>query len=250
MNRGNSFGIFVILLLLCLGYFIPAAVLTVEDEGLIQEEKAIAIEKIELFTSKADVVEQLGIFEEMMFNHIVIETDEEKEYESVQQADKENQNDESNLEACVQEFWQVLKKESLEMEKFVFANYIMMAGMNSNSLYSIWECAGAGKDGETYYFWIDDTTGKVIGFDVPYASVGDTDGEFYAVMGRLSEYYGFFAYEFNDMLRDLSKIKYWQNGLNLCDEYLAVKLSLNIYKSGDRLQFNHYPNTKSLSESR
>ena len=115
MSKGNSFGVFVILLLLCLGYFIPTAILAVEDEELIQEEKSISIEKIELITPKADVVEQLRIFEEMMFSHIVISMDDDKVHESVKQPENETEyrNDESNLRACVQEFWQVFKEEVL-----------------------------------------------------------------------------------------------------------------------------------------
>ena len=252
MSKGNSFGVFAILLLLCLGYFIPTAILAVEDEGLMQKEKSIAIEKIELITPKADVVEQLRIFEEMMFSHIVISMDEEKVYESVQQSGNgtEYRNDESNLRACVQEFWQMFQEDVLVYEKFSFANYIMMAGNKNDSMHSIWECTSVDKEGIEYYFWVDDATGKVVAFDIPYESIGYTDGEFYTAINRLSEYYGFSSYEFVDVLRNLYKTKYWQNGITLCEENMEVKLSLNIYKSGDRLQFNNYPNTKSLSESR
>lgn len=252
MSKGNSFGVFAILLLLCLGYFIPTAILAVEDEGLIQEEKSIAIEKIELITPKADVVEQLRIFEEMMFSHIVISMDGDKVHESVKQPENETEyrNDESNLRACVQEFWQVFKEEVLVYEKFSFTNYIMMAGNKNDSMHSIWECTSVDKDGKEYYFWIDDATGKVVAFDIPYENVGYMDEEFYAAINRLTEYYGFSSYEFIDILRNLYKTKYWQNGIILREENMGVELSLNIYKSGDRLQFNNYPNTKSFSESR
>lgn len=252
MSRGNSLGVLAILLLLGFGYFIPTAILAMEDEGLMQEEKWIAIEKIELITPKADVIEQLQRFEEMMFNHIVIEMDEEKEHESVMQSadGTEHRNDETNLKLCIQEFWQMFKADGLVFEKFIFGNYILMAGHNNDSLYSIWECTGIDEEGTEYHFWIDDATGKVVGFDIPYSSVGYTDGDFYTAMNGLSEYYGFSSYEFIDVLRNLFKTKYWQNGITLYDENLEVKLSLSIYKSGDRLQFNNYPNTKMLSDSR
>lgn len=253
MNKGNSFGVIAILLLLGLGYFIPTAILAVEDKGLMQEKKSIAIDEIELNLQRGDVIEQVSVFAEMMHGRIVIQMDEEKEAveENVIQSEdaSEQRKDESNLTECIQKFWSCFSgKENLEFEKFFAEDYVMMAGAHSDSLYAIWECTGVGKDGEQYLFWMDDATGKLLGFDIPYLSVGNTDGEFYSAINGISAYYGFSSYEFMDVLHNLSKTKYWQNGIIFYDENLDVKLSLNIYKNGDRLLFNIYPYTKSLSE--
>lgn len=254
MSIRNSFGVLAILLLLCLGYFIPAAILAVEDEGLLQEEKMIAIDEIELNPQRVDIIEQISIFAEMMHSRIVIRMDEQKEYveENVMQSDSltEQKTDENNLDECIQEFWKCFKgEEELEFEKFLAQDYVMMAGTNNDSLYSIWECTGVGKDEEQFIFWIDDATGKILGFDIPYSSVGNLDGEFYSAIHLISRYYGFSSYEFLDVLRNLSKTKYWENGITFYDEDLSVELSLNIYKNGDRLLFNIYPYTKTLLES-
>ena len=252
MNKGNSFGVLAILLLLELGYLIPTVILAVEDKGLMQEEKAIAIDEIELNPQRVDIIEQLSVFSEMMFSRIIIQMDKENEsaQESLMQSENstEQRKDESNLNQCIQEFWMSLKgKEELRFEKFVVQNYIMMAGISSDNLYSIWECIGVDKNGYEYNFWIDDATGKIVGFDIPYSCVASEEEAFYSAMNGLSEYYGFSSYGFADSF-PVSKTKYWENGLILYNENIDVRLNLGIYRSGDRLLFNIYPNSKSISE--
>ena len=253
MSRWNSVGVLAILLLLCLGYFIPTVILAVEDEGRQQEEKAIAMDEIELNINGIDIIEQISVFAEMMHSRIVITMDAEKESvkEDVMQSENSTvqTSDENNLNECIQKFWRCFQdNEILEFEKFLVQDYVMMAGVKNDSLYLIWECMGVDREEKEYIFWVDDATGKILGFDIPYTCVGNTDGEFYSAVNAISEYYGFSSYELMEVLRNLSKNKYWENGITFYDEAQTMKLSLNIYKNGDRLLFNIYPYTKTLSE--
>lgn len=255
MNRENSLGIFAILLLLGLGYFIPAVILGMEDASRREVEKTITMDEIELNMEKENVIEQLRIFPEMMFSRIVIQMDESKENAeaNVQQSEPstEQRNDENNLKLSIQELWLNLKAtEELSFEKFSFGNYIMMASHSSDSLYSIWECEGVDKEGNIYRFWIDDITGKILAFDIPYSSVGNTDGEFYAAMNGICMYYSFSSYEFVEVLRNLNKQKYWENGLTMYDKNENVEVSIPVFKSEERLMFNIYSYTKPLSETK
>ncbi|MBQ8518246.1 MAG: hypothetical protein IJ455_01415 [Agathobacter sp.] len=257
-KKMNSAAILVILCLLGIGYLIPTVIMAVEDRSLQMEKKAIEIDEIQLSSQNVDTIEMLGFFPDMLMNYIVVDVGEgiQEDYmESVQSGSNEmEQNNSTSLQKNVQEFLLMLNaKEEIVFEKFYATNYAMMVEVNDDRVCSVWECVGVDAGENEYIFWVYDGTGKVMAFDVPYNVIGYMDEGFYSAMDRVMEYYeisdyGFPAYQYIDTQTNLYKTKYWQNGLLLLDKEGYEKLCIHIYKTGDRLLFNNYPGTVSISD--
>ena len=245
-NSRNNWAVVGILLLLGLGYFVPPLALAVEDVALRQEAKKFEIDEIQLNNTTVEIVEQLSVFSDMMFEHIVIEMDSEQSSSD----EKEEVNNDNNIQKSVYEFWKKFKDEDGPMfEKATYSNYIMMAGISNENVYSIWEYVGMDKQGNEFYFWIDDISGKVLAFEIPFSSIGYKENEYYSAMQRLSFYYGFSSYSFSDNITNFNKVKSWENGFVMYDKENSRKVELHVYKVGDRMYFNIYPGTKNLSTS-
>lgn len=257
-KKMNSVAILGILGLLGVGYLIPTALMIVEDRELRLEKKSIEIDDIQLSSQNVDTIEVLGAFPDMLMNDIVVDVGEgsQEDYmESVQSDSNDTEQEYStSLQKNVQDFLLMLDaKEEAVFEKFYATNYAMMVAVNDDRVYSVWECVGVGADENVYYFWVEDSTGKVMAFDIPYNTIGYVDEGFYSAMECLMIYYeisdyGFPGYRYIDTQSNLYKTKYWQNGLLLLDKEGNENLCIYIYKTGDRLLFNNYPGTVSVSD--
>lgn len=258
-KKMNSVAILAILCLLGMGYLIPTAIMIVEDRELRSEKKLIEIDDIQLSSKNVDTIEVLGFFPDMLMNYILVDVGEgiQEDYtESVQSESNETEQEYStSLHKNVQDFLLLLDaKEEAIFEKFYATNYVMMVAANDDRVCSVWECVGVDASGTAYYFWVDDSTGKVMAFDIPYTVIGHLDEGFYSAMDRVVDYYeisayGFPAYQYVETQSNLYKTKYWQNGLVFMDKEGNEQLGISIYKTGDRLLFNNYPGTVSISES-
>ena len=130
-NSRNNWAVVGILLLLGLGYFVPPLALAVEDVALRQEAKKFEIDEIQLNNTTVEIVEQLSVFSDMMFEHIVIEMDSEQSSSD----EKEEVNNDNNIQKSVYEFWKKFKDEDGPMfEKATYSNYIMRAGISNENV--------------------------------------------------------------------------------------------------------------------
>lgn len=255
-KKRNNVVVLAIIGLLGIGYLIPTAIMKLEDMGLWSEKKSIEIEEIQLNSQEVDVIEELEVFPEMLSNNIVVGMGDgvEEEYAgAMQQAeDSEEQSVLETLYHTTQDFLTMLDvKEELRLEKFSAINYAMMVDKDDERVYSIWSCVGYDKGGNAYYFWMDATTKKVMAFDVPYSTIGNSDEAFYSAMDRIIDYYdfsayGFPVYSFSETPSMLYYNKYWSNDLLILNKEGEEKLSICVYKMGDRLLFNTYSGTTSI----
>lgn len=256
-KKTNSMVLLGIILLLGIGYGIPGAIMKLEDAALWREKKSIEIEEIQLNTQKVDMIETLEIFPEILSNHIVVEVGEsEKEEQNNMPQDSEVSNEQGNSEQLsniVQEFLALLdtKNERL-LELFAATNYVMMADKNDERIYSIWSCVGYDTQGNVYYVWVDAISQKIMAFDIPYEVVGDSAETFYVAIEQVVAYYRFsevrvLNYYFSEKMEAPHKKKYWSNDLLFFDETGEEILSMCMYKNGDRLLFNTYEGSKSIS---
>lgn len=255
----NILAVMGIFLLLALGYFVPPIVMAMEDRHLQSENKTFFIEEIELNFQNVDMLEELSLFSDMLSQNIIVEIGKETyeedfvaEKEDAQQAVQEQVSSEKYqiIKTVIKEFLAVLNMENeLEFEKISAINYVMMASYNDEKVYSVWKCCGVDEKEQSYCFWIDDFTRKVMAFEVPYEIIGTLDESFYQVMENVKEYYGFAVFGLAEHQENLYKSKYWQNSLMLLNEDKEEGLELYIFKTGETLYFNMYPRTISIYNS-
>lgn len=257
-SKRNGLAILGILLLLGMGYLIPATIMKLEDMDLLRKKKSIEIEKIRLNSQDIDVMEKLSIFSEMLSNNIIVEVGEgvKEEYADLMQDNIESGKEESSskkLYHATQDFLTLLDvKEEPVLEKFSAINYAMMLEKNDERVYSVWSCIGYDEGGNVYYFWIDASTKLVMAFDVPYATIGYSEEAFYSAINRIVDYYnfesyGYSIYSFSEMDASISESKFWGNDLLILDKNGAEKLSICVYRVGERLLFNIYPGNTNIS---
>lgn len=129
-------------------------------------------------------------------------------------------------------------------------HYVMMVASDDERVCSLWQFSGIDKDKQEYVIWIEDTSGKVIAFEIPFSYMGKTDENFYISLDALSNYYGFSTFGLNEHFINVYKIEYWENEMVLIDEIVGEKIEVMLYKNGDKLFFNMYPKMHDYSESK
>lgn len=239
MKKKNSLVVLGMLVLLSFGYAIPVIVMAVEDRHLQSESKRVSIEKIELNSQSIDVVQKLNMFSKILQNNIVVKVDKENSLQFVEDKQESAEKDDlyngkyQSILSSIEEFWKLNAKEEVAFEKCTLVYYEMMV---------------SSEDEREYCFWIDDATGKLIAFDIPFGALAESDEGFYAAIENVGKYYGFQTFGLSEYIKNIQKLKYWESSLMLFDETGECKLDLCIFKSGERLYFNMYPGSVSISD--
>lgn len=242
---GNGLAIGIILLLLILGYGIPSVVMAFEDSQLKREVKSIEIEDIELNFHNVDVQKELAVFSDMLLNNIIVEKDETRIMMVEETSDEKYQ----EMKQSIQEFLQLVNpNEEVEFEKISVTYSVMMVSKEEEDVYPVWKCDVVDKEDREYCFWIDDLSGKVMAFDIPYDLVGVKDEDFINAMEHIAEYYEYSIFGLAEEVTNMYKSEGWQNGLILLDVEGNIDVCLNVFKLNHRLMFNIYPGTLSVSE--
>lgn len=242
-KRRCDLAILGMLCLIGLGYYIPIGTMRLEDKNLRTERKTIEIEDISLNMQKENIIEKLGIFNEMLMNDFVIMVDEKIMIasETKQANDETNEKKANMLQQYLSDFWENLDlKEDLKYETFQATRYAMMVSPRDKRVFSVWQCKGINEGNDPYCFWVDDATGKVMAFEIPYSYIGKTDEDFYRMMQNLTEYYGFHGFDLTDEQSELYETEYWQNGLLISDGENMNRQLLYVLKIGENLRFNMY----------
>ena len=256
MRKQNSFAIITIIFLLLLGYSIPAIVMVMEDKERKLELKSYEIEEISLSFQTVDFMEELRIFPDMLVSNLLVEQGEtsivvrmdndaqgelEDAHEEVES--KEERWIKNNIDTFLQVFH---SGENIEFVDLQANYYVLMTSAEDEQVYPIWECYGLDKEKRGYRFWLDDMTGMVLGFDIPYEVIGMSDEEFYETWNRFGIYYGYDVCGLSESMTNVYKIDPWENKLMLFDEKGENVNNLSIYKIGSRMYFNVYPGSVSL----
>lgn len=256
MRKKNSLAIIGIVFLLLLGYSIPAIVMAMEDKERKSELKSYEMEEISLEFQQVDLVEELKIFPDMLVSNILVE---QGDTSITVQLDQDSQDEQDNVQSEVEDkegtwiensivtFLQALHPEAdMEFVDFKATYYVLMVSPEDERVYPVWECYGIDGENREYRFWLDDMTGTVLGFDIPYQVIGGSDQAFYDTVNRIGAYYGYEVYGLLESMSNVSKIDSWQNTLMLFDEKGENENNLFIYKIGSRMYFNVYPGCVSI----
>jgi len=250
-KRKSTRAILGIVALLGIGYFIPIMVMWLRDLSLMNEEKEVEIEAIQLDSQNVDLLETLQVFSSMLSWNVIVEEG-DGFAETYIEAMKDGETSvASELYKSVQSFLTMLDvKEEVVLVEFYAQNYVMMAQGNEERMYSIWVCKGKDKSDIEYLFWVDATLNKVMAFDVPFWIFGKDNEAFYAGLNRVIEYYDFASYgspagSYASDMDELVKMKYWKNELEILNKDLEILLSLGIYRDGERFLFNVEPGNAS-----
>lgn len=246
-KKENSLALLGVVVLLFFGYSIPTVAMAMEDRGLLKEAKSIEIDEIKLNVQSMDVVETLDVFPDVLMNNIVVETA-TKVSSGVSGGHTESQEqmsstgDYEKIQSSIEFFWNLLHVEKeIEFVEFTATHYIMMVASDDERVCSLWKCHGMDENKQEYVFWIEDTSGKILAFVIPFHFVGMDNESFYMSMGDLGQYYGFSNYGLKDFFTEVYEMNYWENYLYLFDEQDDVKVNITLYKNRDKLYFNLYP---------
>lgn len=255
MKKWNSFAVAGIACLMVLGYEIPSVVMTIEDDGRKSELKSYEIEEISLSFQNVNIDEEMAVFSDMLLNNILVEVGatsiEIRPDEGSQESqDYEGEVEYTKINDSINKFLKILSPESeIEFVDFKANYYVMMVSKEDERVYPIWECYGMDTQKQAYRFWLDDLTGTVLAFEVPYVIIGESDKALHMTIERIGNYYGYEIYGLAETISGAYKIDSWQNALMLFDEGGNEQNNLYIFKIGDRLLFNIFPGSVSFYDN-
>lgn len=237
MRKWNSVAVAGIVALLALGYGMPSLVMAIEDRGRKSELKSFEIEDIALDFQNVDIVEEMAVLPDMLLNNIVVETSET--FIEVKS--------EQRIETGIRELLQALQPAyEIEFQDLKAVYSVLMVSKEDKKVYPIWECYGMDSEKREYRFWLDDISGKVLAFKIPFEVIGASDQEFYEAMEAMGEYYGFEIYGLAESISYVHKIDSWENALMFFNEEGKNPNYLHLFKVGENLLFNMYPGNISI----
>uniref|UniRef100_UPI004057593E hypothetical protein n=1 Tax=Agathobacter sp. TaxID=2021311 RepID=UPI004057593E len=216
-------------LLLLGGYGFPTIVTALEDRGLESAQKSFEIEKIELKTTQIDFLQELHQFPNLMAGDVYMQKRQEEPKDGrVYQQAKET------IMEFLGKFHENTEYEFIKMEVCSFA----LADFETEQFYPVWYCAAVNQDKPTYRFWIDEITGKILGFQIPSDSLQIAD--IYDCIKIIADYYGFEVCEFQGTYDKSDKIKGWEGVLEVMHNENKEYMYFPFYKEKEVIGFNIY----------
>lgn len=229
-NKRSVIAIFGMALAFAFGFVIPMVITVFEDNYLQSKTKNYKIEEISLHSVEGDLTEKLTVFQELLVEKIF-----------VQKSMTEMSSDSKGVEKKAAEFLLTLReKEEVEFQKFS-ATSLVIADAGMDKVYSLWKCYAVDEYENKYLFWIDETTEKVLAFEIQ-GDVTQMDNEDYYMMAyNLTKYYGYTRGGFveNDIkFQDKEKE---ETAIVFYNEAAGEEFVLMFYKNGNILSFNMFP---------
>lgn len=168
--------------LLVVAYMIPTIVTLVQDSTLKKEIRQYTMETVEINTGESDFYNLLQGFPYMLANNAMyVETGKNLTKDQVHQLE----------EAFLEEISIEIDYERL---KYRQEQACLYTDFQYEMVYFVWECLLVDEYERPYQLWIDDATGKVLGFVILNTLIEEMDMAtevFFA--DRLAEYYDFAA---------------------------------------------------------
>lgn len=229
-NKRSVIAILGMALAFAFGFIIPMVVTVFEDNYLQSKTKEYKIEEISLHSVEGDLTEKLIVLQELRVEEIV-----------VQKSMTEMSSDSTGIEKNVAEFFSIMqKKEVVEFQKFSTTSMVI-ADADKDKVYSLWKCYAVDENENEYLFWIDETTKKVLAFEMQ-VDVKQMDNEDYYMMAdNLAKYYGYTGVKFEENdIKFLDKER-GETAIVFYNEVTGEELMLIFYKNGNTLSFNMYP---------
>lgn len=235
-NKKYLSAILGMVMVLFIAFLIPDMISILEDRGLQSEIKKYEIDEIELNSGKVDLTDKLLSIQAVLQDYVVVQK------EQLQEEQKENE-----IAKNAKEFLSVLYDNSeKQVIKFSAMQLVMT---NSNQVYSLWNCYVVDADGCESILWLDEDTRKVLAFEIPFIMSENNTEEFFGIVERLKEYYGFSGYEVMNEVPIFLKQEYTENTLKFYDEVKGTEVPIMFYKNGSKLNFNMYPAQISVSNT-
>lgn len=235
-NKKYLSAILAMVMVLFIAYLIPDMISILEDRGLQSEIKKYEIDEIELNSGKVDLTDKLLSIQDVLQDYVVVQK------EQLQEEQKENE-----IAKNAKEFLSVLYDNSeKQVIKFSAMQLVMT---NSNQVCSLWNCYVVDADGCESILWLDEDTRKVLAFEIPFVMSENSTEEFFGIVERLKEYYGFSGYEVMNEVPIFLKQEYTENILKFYNEVKGTEVPIMFYKNGNKLNFNMYPGQISVSNT-
>lgn len=251
MRWKNSLVILGGVCLLLIAYVIPVSIVRAEDRSLGTKTKTYEIEEIRITSDNSSFLEELQDFSAILSSDIIIQESKNPEGDS-----ETNRQSKEFIRKQVEEFICLIgNKEAVEISKFSTGTSLM-ASIHTGNAYVVWTCYVYDTEGNEYSFRVDDSTGKVLSFEIWQGTFWENEEEFMKGLARLGEYYGFDSFEIGDW-------DFWkEEGENVVifhneDEH-GTELMMPIYKFGELFAFNfsaedmetYYDMTEALNKSK
>ena len=228
----NSLIIIGMMALLLIAYIIPVVVTKAEDRSLGRKTKTCEIEGIRITSDNSSFVEELQEFPIVLLDDIVIqqEQNEHDESEGIAQS-------EEFIRRQVKEFVGLItNQENVEISELSY-NKSIRASIHTGNVYEIWNCSFVDEEGEaSYMFFLDDTTGKVLAFQMWRENWQENAETFINCFQQLGNYYGFDDCEIVELdftSKESESVVIFRNA-----DADGPELMLPIYKYGDTISFN------------
>lgn len=225
MKRKNSAICIVLMILLVGAFFIPETVAYIEDRSLGVKTDSYEIEKVDLTPDEAYFQKALSDVPGVYFgNRTYIETGEKLSKE--------------NVSEIVRELIKMLTGNNeivIDDEKYTV---FVTPSLDMQRIYIFWECFMVDAEGKSYYFLIDDNTGKMLAFSGYAGKIEvDTEKQISQLVNVLSKYYGFERAELIN--KDLMKKEV--NVTVIVEDDNTGKFLLPLIMRLEHVYFNLYP---------
>lgn len=172
------------LIILC-AYFIPDIVSKFEDMSLQSREEHFMLNDVDISSEQVSVINRLVDFPNIMAGEVVTQNDTPEETENF-----------NIVKSKIDEFLKLLTFNNRSIKEYD-AIFLVIANQNrtsNTSFYPIWKFEVVDDVNETYTFWFDETTGKVMAFQIESTYIfheRNTEEQF----AKLTDYYGFYRNE-------------------------------------------------------
>ena len=227
-----------IAVLLVISYFIPTIVTVAEDNSLEKKTRTYQIENVTISQNENDFLDEIENFPDIMGqDKMYVKSGKNMTAEQVLEVEK------AFVKLLMGDLYAMTFADS-DQETMVYydASAFLATSADYETVYYLWDCNFADAYGREYTLWIDDATGKVLGFFTPIPEGfleknGEVNQE---ICKNLMEYYGYqdWGLEWPEYGGEARLIFYNEEGKEI--------LSLPIIFVGESMYVNMMDNSLSM----
>lgn len=241
-NKKNGIAILGLGLLLVIACTVPSVVTVLEDYYLQSKTKSYEIEEISLHSKEVDLTEKLAGFQQVLFENIVVQ-------QSMTEAAKDYSSYSKDAQEAVNEFYSYLHKKMEAKFQAFSTTSMVIADADMEKVYSLWKCYAIDEKGYEYLFWIDETSEKILAFELHVDIALMKIEDYYEMAENMAEYYGYAGGTLMENAIGLVNEEKSETAICFYNETVDEELVLMFYKNGNTLSFNMYPGEITVSNT-